>query len=159
MIKGFKDFHIKSPDCHPGAAVYRAHFKLDHDISSVFPYINAVADNALYYENPHYIKFMLNNHKCAAYPEEIIAGVFENRDQALSFFQELEEFINDIFSRRDSIQPDHTKHKYIPVIEIYKQLPKTNCGDCGFATCMAFADAVSKGEADICKCPEYTEEV
>ena len=33
--------------------------------------------------------------------------------------------------------------KKLTGIEIYKLLPRTNCGDCGFSTCMAFAMQVA----------------
>jgi hypothetical protein len=39
------------------------------------------------------------------------------------------------------------------MIEIYKKLPKTNCGKCGLATCMAFAMSVKKTETDLSACP------
>ena len=39
------------------------------------------------------------------------------------------------------------------MIEIYKKLPKTNCGKCGVSTCMAFAQKVKKAEAILSDCP------
>ena len=36
---------------------------------------------------------------------------------------------------------------------IYKQLPKTNCGECGLPTCLAFALKVKKAQADLSGCP------
>ncbi|MBF0319435.1 MAG: DUF3786 domain-containing protein [Nitrospirae bacterium] len=38
-------------------------------------------------------------------------------------------------------------------IELYKELPKTNCGDCGQKTCMAFAIAIIKGSSTLQMCP------
>ena len=38
-------------------------------------------------------------------------------------------------------------------IQILKKLPKTNCKECGFSTCMAFAMKVAAGQADINACP------
>lgn len=38
-------------------------------------------------------------------------------------------------------------------IQIMQKLPKTNCGDCGFPTCLAFAMKVATGEVEIGKCP------
>jgi len=38
-------------------------------------------------------------------------------------------------------------------IEVYKKLPGQNCGDCPQNTCMAFALAIIKGEADPSECP------
>jgi hypothetical protein len=39
------------------------------------------------------------------------------------------------------------------MIEIYKKLPKTNCGKCGVSTCMAFAQKVKKSETKLSDCP------
>ena len=43
-------------------------------------------------------------------------------------------------------------------IEIYKQLPKTNCGECGVPTCLAFAMALAGGKAELSKCPYVSDE-
>lgn len=37
--------------------------------------------------------------------------------------------------------------------EFLKYTPKTNCGECGYAACLAFAAAVTKGGEDPGKCP------
>ncbi|MGV1099196.1 DUF3786 domain-containing protein [Thiovibrio sp. JS02] len=37
--------------------------------------------------------------------------------------------------------------------EILKKTPKTNCGQCGQPTCLAFAAAVAKSGEDLSKCP------
>jgi acetyl-CoA decarbonylase/synthase complex subunit gamma len=44
-------------------------------------------------------------------------------------------------------------------IEIYKLLPKTNCGDCGVPTCLAFAMSLAAGKAELGKCTHLSEEV
>lgn len=38
-------------------------------------------------------------------------------------------------------------------LDLYRHLPKTNCGRCGAATCLAFAAAVIAGEKDLPDCP------
>jgi len=43
-------------------------------------------------------------------------------------------------------------------LEIYKQLPKTNCKDCGFPTCLAFAMKMAAGQVSLEKCPHVTDE-
>jgi len=43
-------------------------------------------------------------------------------------------------------------------LEIYKQLPKTNCKDCGFPTCLAFAMKMAAGQVALEKCPHVTAE-
>jgi acetyl-CoA decarbonylase/synthase complex subunit gamma len=39
-------------------------------------------------------------------------------------------------------------------IEIYKLLPKTNCGKCGFPTCLAFAMQIAAGKKSVDECPD-----
>jgi acetyl-CoA decarbonylase/synthase, CODH/ACS complex subunit gamma len=43
-------------------------------------------------------------------------------------------------------------------IQIFKLLPKTNCGECGSPTCLAFAMALAAGKAELEKCPTISEE-
>ena len=43
-------------------------------------------------------------------------------------------------------------------IEIFKLLPKTNCGDCGVPTCLAFAMNLAAGKAELVACPHVSEE-
>lgn len=38
-------------------------------------------------------------------------------------------------------------------LEIYKQLPKKNCGECGTPTCLAFAMALAAGKGSLDSCP------
>ncbi|WP_027718504.1 acetyl-CoA decarbonylase/synthase complex subunit gamma [Desulfovirgula thermocuniculi] len=42
-------------------------------------------------------------------------------------------------------------------LEIFKQLPKTNCKDCGHPTCLAFAMAMAAGKASLDQCPHVSE--
>lgn len=43
-------------------------------------------------------------------------------------------------------------------IHIYKLLPKTNCGECGVPTCLAFAMSLAAGKAELAACPYVSEE-
>lgn len=43
-------------------------------------------------------------------------------------------------------------------LDIYKLLPKTNCRECGFVTCLAFAMQLAKKAVSIDKCPYLTEQ-
>ncbi|GAB4347500.1 MAG: acetyl-CoA decarbonylase/synthase complex subunit gamma [Candidatus Abyssubacteria bacterium] len=43
-------------------------------------------------------------------------------------------------------------------LDIYKLLPKTNCGECKSPTCLAFAMRVAQKQASIEQCPHVTEE-
>ena len=43
-------------------------------------------------------------------------------------------------------------------IEIFKWLPKTNCGECGVPTCLAFAMSLAAGKMELAACPYVSEE-
>ncbi len=49
--------------------------------------------------------------------------------------------------------PGETRLPAIIMIEIYKKLPGTNCGECGESTCMAFALKVQSAQCEISGCP------
>ena len=42
----------------------RAHFKLDQDVSRLFPYINATVRGARFYDKPDNIQFEIDDVRC-----------------------------------------------------------------------------------------------
>ncbi|MCM8758600.1 MAG: acetyl-CoA decarbonylase/synthase complex subunit gamma [Candidatus Omnitrophica bacterium] len=44
-------------------------------------------------------------------------------------------------------------------LDIFKLLPKTNCKECGYPTCLAFSMQIAMGKEDLKKCPYISEEV
>ena len=143
---------MEAPGCHPGVTIYSAHIQLNDDLTALFPYLNAVAESPVFFSIPPYIQFKLNGRRCALYADHLVAGGFENKNQALLFFDDFSEFINDVISKKNTITPDHRRYRPIPVMEIFKHLPRSNCRDCGMPTCLAFAAALSKGEILMNRC-------
>ncbi len=43
-------------------------------------------------------------------------------------------------------------------LDIFKLLPKTNCKECGYPTCLAFAMQIAIGKAELAQCPYVSEE-
>src|SRR5512133_18955 len=43
-------------------------------------------------------------------------------------------------------------------LDVYKLLPKTNCKECFFPTCLAFAMKLAAKQADLSACPYVSEE-
>ena len=161
FVTGYSDFSLKMPGplsitgCMADAMLI-AGFRLDTDVSQLFPYINAVAEDAVYYEKPLFIRFMLDGFRCAFHPDSGVAAPFEDDRQALEFMDRLIAFLNDIYLRKDSIEPNYKRYRPISVLDIFRLLPQTNCRECGFATCMAFAAALSKQETAPDQCPGFS---
>jgi len=133
--------------------IWSASFRLDQDVRHLFPYINAALDDAVYYENPEHVRFLFDGYRCYLYPNIIVAHFFESKMAAKGFIACLIDFLNDIYNQKETIRPNYDQIKQVPIIDILKILPKTNCQKCGYLTCMAFAAAIIKGKVAIDKCP------
>ncbi|MFC1971209.1 (Fe-S)-binding protein, partial [Chloroflexota bacterium] len=81
-----------------------------------------------------------------------IAQVHDPQD-AREIADEIVARINRIWGEREQTNPRYTERKPPPVIEIYKLLPQSNCRQCGYPACMAFAADLSKGKVLIGDCP------
>jgi DNA-binding CsgD family transcriptional regulator/ArsR family metal-binding transcriptional regulator len=132
-----------------------AEFEFGADISGLAPYINAVAKNAMYYEKPPYIRFLLHGVLCTLNGSAGSAVPFSDRSQALDFLERLIAFLNGIHLHRNSIQPSYRSYAAISVLDVLRLLPRSNCWKCGFPTCMAFAAALSRRKTASSLCPEF----
>lgn len=156
LIKGYKNLSITTPECHTGSQIWCADFQLDADISHLFPYINAVVKGAAYHEKLNCIIFDLETIKYSLYPDQASAVPFIDRQQAVEGIQGLIDFLNDLEKKKAGITPNHQKYQPpVPVLEIFKLLPRTNCRKCGLPTCMAFAAALSKQETTLNQCSDF----
>src|SRR5512133_821692 len=56
--------------------------------------------------------------------------------------------------------PPHSERKRMALtgLDIFKLLPKTNCGECGVPTCMAFAMKLAAKNTELSACPYASEE-
>jgi len=133
--------------------VWAASFSLDQNVRTLFPYINAMLDDALYYEKPEHVRFLFDGYRSFLYPNNVAAGVFDSHTAAKQFASGLIDFLNDIYDQKETIKPNYSQIKQIPIIDILRILPKTNCKECGFPTCMAFAAELVKGKVTSQTCP------
>jgi DNA-binding CsgD family transcriptional regulator/ArsR family metal-binding transcriptional regulator len=130
-----------------------ARLEVTCDLEPLFPFINGNVAGVRYFDNPERIQSIFDGVQCTLYSCEIIAAAFNDHDHALSFGENLLSFLNELFVNKNSIKPNYRRSKHLSVIDIYKILPKSNCRECGFQSCLAFAGALCTGEAIIDQCP------
>lgn len=162
LIKGYSDFTLTQAGVRSNLNPlinYGVYFKIENDISELFPYLNAEIETAVFFDNPKYIQFTFEMSKCTVYPFEVIAVPFANEKHALGFIDKLIKFFNDLYVRRNSIKPNFKKFKSVSVLDIFKLLPGTNCRECGFTTCMAFAAAFTQSETGPEQCPYFAKPI
>ncbi|WP_281793450.1 LuxR C-terminal-related transcriptional regulator [Desulforhabdus amnigena] len=156
FISGYSAFSLKLPSPMAEGTSLIAEFELGADTSELAPYINAVAQKALYYEKPPHIRFLLDGVLCTLFGSGGSAASFHDRGQALDFMEMLISFLNRIYQNKDSIRPNYKVYKPISILDLLRLLPRTNCRECGFSTCMAFAAALSRQKTDSFMCPEFS---
>jgi ArsR family metal-binding transcriptional regulator len=146
-----------APACVPGSASWSARACLDVDISEVLPYLNAALEGADY---DHAAKTLIWKDKGRSFAfraHEIRAAPAEDREEGRRLIEEAVACINDIWSRREGIAPRQARRIVPDLMTTYRLLPRTNCGACGFSTCMAFAAAVRERRAQPGDCPVLEE--
>ncbi len=152
LVTGYADLSLRplGPISRTAKTIHPlmvAHFQLGTDVSSLFPYINAVVEGAAFSDRPYHIQFNLENFLCSLHPTDGAVGMCENYLEAHEFVERLITFLNEIHLRKAEIRPNHKKERRTSVLEIYRLLAGDNCGECGHPTCMAFAAALSLQQA------------
>lgn len=156
FLAGYRDFSVtRTGVLNVPLPRHGACFLVERDLSLLFPYIKATMKNARFLENPERIQFIFQGINCTLYAHEIVAAAFDDSDHAVRFGEELRGFLNDLYEKRATINPDYRKERTISAFDLYKILPQTNCGDCGEPSCFAFAGALSKGFKSQDQCPYF----
>ncbi len=140
LIRRF-EFGLSTSDCHPGADWYCMFIRLHDDISDALPYLNADLERPTdYRHDDRILLWEYRNKRYAFRSNEIAIAPVLDKEEAQKLTEHIVETVNTIWKRRSSITPNFEGKKPLPnVIDIYKLLPRTNCRECGFMTCMAFA--------------------
>jgi ArsR family metal-binding transcriptional regulator len=146
------------PPCTPGADEWTAKAHIEDDISGLLPYLNAEFRRARYYPDSSALVVDYNSKKCSFRPHEIAVAPFNDRNDAIAFIENLIGTVNALWTRRDQIDPSFEQREPPRTMDILKLLPKTNCKECGYLTCMAFANQLREGKEEVSKCTQLSEE-
>ena len=159
LITGYT-IEIATPECFPETEIFRTRLHLNNDIREVLPYLNAILENTEYYNDTAILLWENNGRRYAFRPLEIAIAPITDREEAQSLAEIIVGQVNDIWNLRDELKPDYEGKKALPsVIDIYKLLPRTNCKECDYATCMAFASALREGKAELAACTPLQQEI
>ncbi len=112
----------------------------DQALDGVLPLINAVLPNVISY-NPMGGVLTLRRQPglITFYPRRVMITQVAGVEEGLELLAVVRDLLNRIWERRDEIQPKTAGRQVPRPLDIYELLPRSNCGECGEATCMAFA--------------------
>ena len=147
------DIEVFTPPCEPGAERFAAKAHLVVDISEILPYLNATLKGAAYYPGSHALTWKKDGHNIAFHSCEIATSNVEDRSVAEKEIKGLVDLVNRTWERRDEITPTTEVRQRPTPMAIYKLLPRTNCKQCGEATCWIFAPKLAASQKSITDCP------
>jgi ArsR family metal-binding transcriptional regulator len=147
------DLQLIAPPCVPGAPTWSAKAHLQDDITEVLPYLNAELEDADYDHDSKVLIWETKGKKHAFRPYEIAVAPVEIREEGDRLISELVAAVNDIWERRQEIEPNLKRRKFPTLMDIYRLLPKSNCRKCGYPTCMGYAADLRAGKTEPSQCP------
>lgn len=149
---------LQAAACKPGSRPLFARVFLSDDIGPVLPFANAVLGGAGYVADPPSLLLHLPERQIVLEPRRITISPVRDRDEALEVMAWVVARINEIWRQRQTIAPRENTARAATVVEVLRHLPRTNCGECGFATCMLFAARVVSRAVDETDCPPLSME-
>lgn len=159
LLEEIKNYEIFRPKMDATKEVLHSIATFEADISPALPYINAELGGWDYDQINQVLLLKVADGKWITLKAREIA-IRGARDLAESeaLLKWIQGQINEIYERREQIEPRYTSQAGLKVMEILKLLPMTNCKLCGYATCMAYAAALREGEISLQDCPPLWEE-
>lgn len=145
--------------CTTGGSKIKIKADLSSDVSEVFPYLNSYIKSAMYNKKAQSLTFKLEQKIVTLFHDNLAITKLLNETDAYETMDYIKCLINEIYDKRSMIEPSNEMKKLPSPIEIYKNLPKSNCKECGEATCMAFASKILNGEQSIRQCSHLYKDI
>ena len=122
------------------------------EIQEVFPYLNAVLKGCIY-NHPALTLTIRNEEKLITlHVRHVTLTMIEDEKEAQEILDRLKDLINETYQNRDQIEPNYSEGDQLKPSDIQKLLPGTNCKECGFRSCLAFAFKLVDQKIEVVKC-------
>jgi ArsR family metal-binding transcriptional regulator len=147
------EFKLVNIECMPTSTKFNAIVDLEVDIGDLLPYLATVIRGCTYIHGTGELNYMDRGHIIAIKSGQITVTALADEAEARQVCEDLRNKINEVDKQWESITPTLRKHARLDPLTVYRELPRTNCGECGETTCMAFAARVVNREltANCCK--------
>lgn len=122
------------------------------DISEILPYLNAVIKNASYNKNTPTLTYTRGRRVINLYNIKVAIAKADDIIDAWKNLDEVRGLINKTYTNKATLKPNYEQKIRVTPFQVYGWLPKTNCGSCGEATCLAFAVKLLLGEQRLSAC-------
>ncbi|CAG0947741.1 hypothetical protein ANRL1_04490 [Anaerolineae bacterium] len=143
--------HTRSCLAEPGKIVVVG--KPSRPIDAVLPLLNALLPNVISY-NPRAGALVLRRKPgfITLLADILFITQVKDADEGLVLLEAVRDLLNQTWERRDEIEPRNTERRTPRPLDVWELLPRTNCRQCGEATCMAFGFALLEARRRIEEC-------
>jgi ArsR family metal-binding transcriptional regulator len=87
------------------------------------------------------------------YPDKVYITQVSDTAEGLELLAALTDAVNAVWEKRAELIALTTRKRAPRHLDIWELLPRTNCKQCGEATCMAFAVGLMQQKRDLSECP------
>ncbi len=157
LLSGYTK-RVFRPECNPNFESLHCKAQLHEDVGAALPYLNAVLGGSQYFHDPPEVMFHHNGRIIRVAAREIAVNALADETEADRILAWLKDEINQVWKNRSAITPSYAGKSKPKVIDILRQLPRTNCRRCGLPTCMTFAAQAAEGGRGAENCPEMSAE-
>jgi ArsR family metal-binding transcriptional regulator len=154
-----KDYRLEifRSKCHSEHESLHCFAHLNQDIKEVIPYLNAEWEADSFTADPPSATLKWHGKLVTVHQDKIAVNALSDQVEAEKIIALLQREINDIWERRDEIEPMFSTRPQPSILEILKMLPRTNCTKCNQPTCMVFGNLLIQGGVEISDCPDLPE--
>lgn len=116
--------------------------KPDRSLDEVIPYLATLPGVIAYNPETLTLTFRRQPGFLTLYPDKVYITQVRDTAEGIELLRRLVEAINATWEHREQLIAATTARRAPRWLDIWSQLPQTNCKQCGEATCMAFAAAL-----------------
>lgn len=126
-------------------------------LDAVIPYLASLPGVIAYNPERNALTFRRERGFLSLQSDEVCITQVKDVAEGLELLQALTESINAVWEKRDQLAPQTTGKNAPRPLELWALLPQTNCGQCGEATCLAFAVGLIQHQRRLAECKPLTE--
>jgi ArsR family metal-binding transcriptional regulator len=133
--------------------------KPDSSLAEVIPFLATLPGVISYNPNTLTLTFRRPSGFMTLYPDKVYITQVQDAEDGIQLFKALTEAINTTWDNRVDLIAVTEKRQAPRPLDVYALLPQTNCGQCGEATCMAFACNLLMNNRQLAEClPLYAQD-
>jgi ArsR family metal-binding transcriptional regulator len=144
-------------DCLADPSKIRVLAYFSRDVGEALPYLAALLPQAGYHHEAGILTFVREGRMISIYPRTVMLAKALDEADAAAILEWLRGKINEGYARRAELTPCYERRRVPRFLDVYRLLPRGNCGRCGEVSCLAFAVRLAFGEAHIGGCPRLLE--